>query len=68
MKHNRILSNTQKQDTKATQHVTLTQYNDKTHKIAQTFRKLKYKIAQKTNTTIRKHLNQIYTRLTTITT
>ena len=32
----------------------LTYYNDK---IAKIFRKLKYKIAYKTNNTIRKHLN-----------
>ena len=32
-------------------------YEDKTHKIAQTFRKLKPTIAYKTNDTIRKHLS-----------
>ena len=43
-----LKSNTEQQQTKVTKYVTLTYNNDKTHNIAQTFRKLKYKVAYKT--------------------
>ena len=39
----------------------LTYHNSNTHKIANTFRKHKYKIAYRTNNTIKKHINDTNT-------
>ena len=53
-------TNSTKQNTINTQHnkyITLTYHNSYTQKIANTFRKHKYKIAYRTTNTIKKHIN-----------
>ena len=49
IQQNISLNSNKQQKKHMPQNVTLTYYNDKSHKIAQTFRKLKYKIAYRTN-------------------
>ena len=48
---------TQPQQSHNNKYITLTYHNSKTHKIASSFRKLKYNIAYKTNNTLKKHLS-----------
>ena len=59
--HKRILNTKSKthqtNSTQPSKYITLTYYNSNTHKIANTFRKHNYKVAYRTNNTIRKHIN-----------
>ena len=59
--YKRILSTKNKthqtNNTQPSKYITLTYYNSNTHKIANTFRKHNYKIAYRTNNTIKKHIN-----------
>ena len=48
-------------NTQPNKYITLTYYNSNTHKIANTFSKHKYKIAYRTNNTIKKHINDTNT-------
>ena len=48
-------------NTQQTKYITLTYHNSNTQKIANTFRKHKYKIAYRTNNTNKKHINDTNT-------